>query len=94
MTAFMKLQNGSDIRGIASEGVEGENVNLTPQIARQIGYAFANWLAKKSGCQAKDLKIGVGRDSRITGPDLAAALMEGIIFAGASVVDCGMATTP
>ncbi len=94
MTAFMKLQNGSDIRGIASEGVEGENVNLTPQIARQIGYAFANWLAKKSACQAKDLKIGVGRDSRITGPDLAAALMEGIIFAGASVVDCGMATTP
>jgi phosphomannomutase len=94
MTAFMKLQNGSDIRGIASEGVEGENVNLTPQIARQIGYAFANWLAKKSSCQAKGLKIGVGRDSRITGPDLAAALMEGIIFAGASVVDCGMATTP
>ena len=94
MTAFMKLQNGSDIRGIASEGVEGENVNLTPQIARQIGYAFANWLAKKSACQVKDLKIGVGRDSRITGPDLAAALMEGIIFSGASVVDCGMATTP
>ena len=73
MTAFMKLQNGSDIRGIASEGVEGENVNLTPQIARQIGYAFANWLAKKSGCQAKDLKIGVGRDSRITGPVLLTA---------------------
>ena len=94
MTAFMKLQNGSDIRGIASEGVEGENVNLTPQIAKQIGYAFANWLAKKTSCQTKDLKIGVGRDSRITGPDLASALMEGIIFAGASVVDCGMATTP
>ena len=54
MTAFMKLQNGSDIRGIASEGVEGENVNLTPQIARQIGYAFANWLAKKSASQANE----------------------------------------
>ena len=29
-----KLQNGSDIRGVAVEGVEGENVNLTEQIAR------------------------------------------------------------
>ena len=34
---LMKLQNGSDIRGVAVEGVEGEAVNLTPQIAKQIG---------------------------------------------------------
>lgn len=46
---FLKLQNGSDIRGVAIEGVEGENVNLTPEIARKIGCAYVSWLEKKSG---------------------------------------------
>ena len=27
-----KLQNGSDIRGVALEGIEGENVNFTPEV--------------------------------------------------------------
>ena len=91
---LMKLQNGSDIRGVAVEGVEGEAVNLTPQIAKQIGCAFVSWLEKKSGTVASALKIGVGRDSRISGPALADGLIDGIISAGATVVDCGMATTP
>ncbi|MBP3743748.1 MAG: phosphomannomutase/phosphoglucomutase [Treponema sp.] len=91
---LMKLQNGSDIRGVALEGVEGENVNLTPQIAKQIGCAYVSWLAKKLDVDAPALRIGVGRDSRLSGPDLADALMEGMLSAGAQVTDCGMATTP
>ena len=90
----MKLQNGSDVRGVAIEGVEGENVNLTPQIAKQIGCAYVSWLAKKLDVDATALRIGVGRDSRVTGPALADALMEGMLSAGAMVTDCGMATTP
>ena len=31
MSEYKKLQNGSDIRGIAIEGVAGEAPNLTPQ---------------------------------------------------------------
>ncbi|MCR4954341.1 MAG: phosphomannomutase/phosphoglucomutase [Treponema sp.] len=94
MSNIMKLQNGSDIRGVAIEGVEGENVNLTPQIAKQIGCAYVSWLAKKLDVDATALRIGVGRDSRVTGPSLADALMEGMLSAGATVTDCGMATTP
>ena len=91
---LMKLQNGSDIRGVAVDGVEGEKVNLTPDIARQIGCAYVSWLEKKSGNLACSLKIGVGRDFRVSGPALADALIEGMVSAGATVVDCGMATTP
>lgn len=91
---LMKLQNGSDVRGVAIEGVEGENVNLTPQIAKQIGCAYVSWLAKKLDVDSTALHIGVGRDSRVTGPALADALIAGMISAGATVVDCGMATTP
>ena len=94
MADLLKLQNGSHVRGIALEGVADEHVNLTPDIAKQIGCAFVSWLEKKSGVNANALIIGVGRDSRVSGPDLAMGLIQGIVSAGAKVVDCGMATTP
>jgi phosphoglucomutase/phosphomannomutase family protein len=34
---FLKLQNESDIRGIALEGVDGGHVNLTTEVCRNIG---------------------------------------------------------
>lgn len=45
--AYAKLQNGSDIRGVALEGVEGEPVNLTPEAAKNIAMAFVDFLADK-----------------------------------------------
>ena len=41
---YTKLQNGSDIRGVAMEGIEGQHVNLTEQACRDIGRGFALWL--------------------------------------------------
>lgn len=94
MADLLKLQNGSDIRGVAVEGVEGENVNLTPEIAKQIGCAYVSWLEKKTGTNPAEMTIGVGRDSRISGEALAEGLTYGILSAGAHVKDCGLATTP
>ncbi|MCQ2575985.1 MAG: phosphomannomutase/phosphoglucomutase, partial [Treponema sp.] len=94
MSDLMKLQNGSDVRGVALEGVEGEHINLTPDIATRIGCAFVSWLSKKLNKSSHELKIGVGRDSRVSGPALADALMLGIMSTGAEVVNCNMATTP
>ena len=37
---WKKLQNGSDIRGVALEGVEDELVNLTPEVVETIGRSF------------------------------------------------------
>ena len=91
---LMKLQNGSDVRGVAIDGVEGENVNLTPDIASKIGCAFVSWLSGKKKKAAGDLVIGVGRDSRVSGPALADGLIAGILSTGAMVVNCKMATTP
>lgn len=91
---IMKLQNGSDVRGVALEGIEGENVNLTPDISNRIGQAFAEWLSKNTGKKISDLKIGIGRDSRLSGPDLAEAVAKGLVSCGAHVTDCELATTP
>ena len=51
---FMKLQNGSDIRGIACEGIEGEHTNLTAEAAYTIGQAFARWLIEKKNIPAEE----------------------------------------
>lgn len=91
---ILKLQNGSDIRGVALDGVEGENVNLTADICSRIGSAFAVFLSKKLGKPLSALKIGVGRDARVSGPVLQKAVCAGIKAQGAAVVDCGLATTP
>lgn len=88
---LLKLQNGSDIRGVASEGVEGEKVNLREEEAWKIGYAFAGILSKKEG---RKIKISLGRDSRITGSNLLKSAAEGIVASGNDVIDFGIASTP
>lgn len=94
MKDYKKLQNGSDIRGVALEGVAGEPVNLTPAAAHDFGAAFALWLADRKGRPSHELTVAVGRDSRLSGPALAEAFAQGLCAAGVSVVDCSMASTP
>jgi phosphomannomutase/phosphoglucomutase len=71
-----------DIRGVVGK-------TLTAPIVRDIGQALGS-LARKHG---RDTLV-VGRDGRLSGPELAAALTEGIRSSGASVIDIGMVTTP
>lgn len=91
---WKKLQNGSDIRGVALEGVANEPVNLTPQVANILGKAFVKWLEQKVGKPASDLTISVGRDSRLSGPELMQGVMDGISSIGSRVYDFAMASTP
>jgi phosphomannomutase len=90
------LQNGSDIRGVAMPAKDGSatEVNLTPEVMRRLGLAFARWLARSLGREAAGLTLSAGRDSRISGPPLMTALMEGMASGGARVLDFGMASTP
>ena len=94
MDKLLKLQNGSDIRGIACEGVADEAVNLTPDAGNVIGGAFAKWLANKKNVSINELRIGIGHDSRITANDLYQAAAKGMIAAGAKVFYCGLVSTP
>ncbi len=90
---WKKLQNGSDIRGVALEGVKGEEVNLSPQVVFRLGQAFVDWLKDQPGYNRK-LTISIGRDSRLSGPELGRTLMEGLTSTGVNVLDFGLASTP
>jgi len=94
MKDYRKLQNGSDLRGIALPGVPGEEVNLTPAIAKDFGTAFALWIAQRTGKAVADITVAVGRDSRLSGPDIQQGTIEGLTAAGVKVLHCGMASTP
>lgn len=91
---LMKLQNGSDVRGVAVEGVEGQPVNLTGEAANLISMAFAKWLSGKTNKPIAELKIGVGHDSRISAPALKLSVIQGLTACGVKAVDCGLASTP
>lgn len=71
-----------DIRGIV-------NKSLTADVVRQIGHALGS-LAAEQGQKA----IAVGRDGRLSGPELAGALMDGICAAGVDAIDVGCVPTP
>lgn len=88
---YTKLQNGSDIRGIAMENETGA-VNLTEDAVRHLAAAFASWLKKKSG--KSSLKIAVGRDSRLTGEKFVLTTIEGLNSQCVECFNCGLASTP
>ncbi|MDY2965338.1 MAG: phosphomannomutase/phosphoglucomutase [Megasphaera massiliensis] len=92
--AILKLQNGSDVRGIAVEGVPDEKVNLTPEAVNRIAAGFAKFLAQKLGKKEGDLRIAVGHDSRISADMMKEAVFAGLLGRGVYVTDCGLASTP
>ena len=91
---YKKFKSGTDIRGIASEGVEGEHVNLTDEAVSAMAAGFALWAAEKAGKPASALTIAVGRDCRISGERIANAVIKTLAKAGVKVYDCGLSSTP
>jgi phosphomannomutase len=71
-----------DIRGVVPSTID-------ESVAQALGRAFGT-VALREG----QTTVAVGRDGRLSGPTLSAALMRGLEEAGVAVIDIGMATTP
>ncbi|OSZ65519.1 phosphomannomutase/phosphoglucomutase [Hydrogenophaga sp. IBVHS2] len=71
-----------DIRGVVP-------ATLNESVAEALGRAFGS-VARQQG----ETTVAVGRDGRLSGPDLSAALIRGLVAAGIDVIDVGMVTTP
>lgn len=68
-----------DIRGLVPSELDAD-------LARRIGHAFARHLGAA--------RLVVGRDMRTHSPEIAGAVIEGILDAGCDVLDIGLASTP
>ena len=71
-----------DIRGIYGAQIDGD-------LAERIGRAFAVVLSGLAGKAIGELRVGLGRDMRLSAPELAARYREGLLSVGADVLDIG-----
>jgi phosphomannomutase len=75
-----------DVRGVYGEQLDSGG-------AYRIGRAFARVLSSEEGKPVAELRVGLGRDMRLTAPEMAARYADGIRDEGAGVVDVGMVGT-
>lgn len=94
MSNYSKLQNGSDVRGVALEGVLGESVNLTNHETYYLAASFATWLSKKLEQPTESLKVAISCDSRLSAESLKKGIFSGLTKMGVTPIDCGISSTP
>src|SRR3954463_12033107 len=75
-----------DIRGIHGD-------QLGPDAAEQIGRAFARVIGQLEGKPTTELRLGLGRDMRLSAPEMAARYRDGMVAEGATVLDAGQVGT-
>jgi phosphomannomutase len=75
-----------DIRGLYGEEMDAATAHL-------IGRAFARVLSRLRGKEASELRVGLGRDMRLSAPEMSAAVREGLVAEGAKVLDAGQIAT-
>jgi len=87
MTALSaEIFKAYDIRGLYGRDIDGDAAEL-------IGRAFARVISALEQKPVHELRLGLGRDMRLTAPELAARYRDGIISEGSSVIDAGQVGT-
>jgi phosphomannomutase len=75
-----------DVRGLYGE-------ELDPGAAHAIGRSFARVIGAMEDKPTSELRLGLGRDMRLTAPEMAGAYRDGMVAEGATVIDAGMVGT-
>jgi phosphomannomutase len=75
-----------DVRGIYPDEIDGDG-------AEGLARAFARVLGGLAGKAVPDLRVGLGRDMRLSAPELAARYRQGLVAEGVTVLDAGMVGT-
>src|SRR5438132_877898 len=86
MSITSSIFKAYDIRGLYGDEIDGD-------VAERIGRAFTHVIADLAGKGPSDCRIGLGRDMRLTAPELAARYRDGMVSEGATVVDAGQVGT-
>src|SRR3981081_3855491 len=82
-TLSSEIFKAYDIRGLYGEQIDAD-------LAERIGRAFVKVLSGLAGKPVSELRLGLGHDMRLSAPELAARYREGMLGAGANVIDAGM----
>ncbi len=91
---YSKLQNGSDIRGVALPLIETEPVNLDEETITRLMKGFILLIMEKTNLRPNDISVAVGRDSRLSGKNIENIVVAVLKSLGVTVIDCNIASTP
>lgn len=94
MIDYKQFKSGTDIRGIAAEGVENEHINLTDDAVKAMTNGFLVWFCKKYQKNADEITVSVGHDSRISADRIKNAVISVLVKKGVRVLDCSLSSTP
>jgi phosphomannomutase len=86
MSVPAEIFKAYDVRGTYGDQIDGD-------VAEAVGRAFVRVLADLAGKPAAELRVGLGRDMRLSAPELAERYRDGMISEGAHVLDAGMVGT-
>jgi phosphomannomutase len=85
-TAPAEIFKAYDVRGVYGEQIDGD-------VAEAIGRGFVRVLADLADKEPGDLRIGLGRDMRLSAPELSDRYRDGMVSEGAHVLDAGQVGT-
>lgn len=91
---WKKFKSGSDVRGVALEGVKDMPVTLTDEAVTAITDGFAFWLCRRINKKPEEIWVSVGHDSRVSGPRMKKDVIEALTRAGINCYDFGLMSTP
>src|SRR3954463_3527350 len=86
VTDLSRIFKAYDVRGIHGDDIDGDT-------AEAVGRGLARALGELSGKPVGELRVGLGRDMRLSAPELAARYRDGLVSEGAHVLDAGMVGT-
>lgn len=86
MSVDQSIFKAYDVRGTYPD-------QMNEDVAYAIGRAFARFLAEENGVATSELKVGVGRDMRLSAPAMATRYRDGLLDEGADVLDIGQVGT-
>src|SRR5947209_7340437 len=86
-SAAMSVANPDIFKAYDIRGLYGSDIDAA--LAEQIGRAFARVIAELEDKPTSELRLGLGRDMRLTAPELSEAYLKGICSEGATVLDAG-----
>src|SRR3954447_17658001 len=98
LTDLSRIFKAYDVRGIYGRDIDGDTAEaigggLARALGELSGKPAARTLGGLSGKRAAELRIGLGRDMRLSAPELAARYRDGMKAEGAHVVDAGQVGT-
>jgi phosphomannomutase len=85
-TDYNKIFKAYDIRGVYPHEIDNDG-------AYRIAKGYATYLIGLNP-KAKKLQVVVGKDMRLSSPDLAERVMAGLLDSGIDVIDIGLSSTP